>query len=119
MPESNLTEPTFWVLMSTFLVKAKIYIYAILMAIFSSIVKYLQQKKNKETPSFKDFCRFTISASFVTLSALGVMQYVGFEINLLGYMIMFWLGISTDYIYSAVDKLIKNRANKYIDKNDK
>ena len=111
--ESN---PESWASIIALIAKSKIYFFAVLTAFLSGTVKYVQEKRNNKTPSLKDFLYFSIVASAVTLSALAVMQYLGMEINFFGFMIMFWLGISTDYIYTAILRLIKARAEKIIKK---
>lgn len=112
--ENQLTNPDVLSLIFAFLVKIKVYAVAVLIAFVSGFIKYIQDKRTGVKSTFKDFLMFSIVASFITLSALAVMQYLGMEIDFLSMMIMFWLGIFTDYIYGAIGKLIEAIGNKII-----
>lgn len=113
---NNFNEPSMWGMISIVIVKSKMYIGAVLVALASSFVKYIQAKRNNEAPKWKDFLLFSVVASVVTLSGLALMQYLGMEIDFLAYMIMFWLGISTDYLYGFIERLIKHKGEQIINK---
>ena len=108
--------PEYITLIALFFSKAKLYIYAIVTAFLSGAIKYLQQIRAGMKPTFKQYIQFCIVASAITLTALSIIQYIGMQIDLFAYMIMFWAGISTEYFYVAIQKLLEKITDSYIKK---
>lgn len=105
--KEHLTNPDVISLVWAFLVKSKVYLATIFIAFVSGFVKYIQDRRTGVETSIKHFFMFSIVASFITLSALALMQKMGLEFDLLSMMIMFWVGIFTDYIYIALGKIVE------------
>ncbi len=90
-----------------FLTTFKSYLSSIVIAFLSSGIKSLQENRKGEGGSFSDFWKFGLLACVITLTALGIMQYMGMKFDFIAMVIMFWLGVFSDYLYGAIGKLLE------------
>ena len=114
--ENPVTDPTNVGFFSAFIIKFKVYIVAGIMALLSSAYKYRKDRKEGNKTKAKDLLSYLFVTTIVVFTTLGGMIKLGFEIDLLGYMIMFLCGQSSEYIMMAFDRLIKAFAESEIKK---
>jgi len=96
--------------------KIKIYLYAIFVAFLSGAVKYTQQIRNGLRPTFFEYVQFSIVASAITLTTLALLNHLGMEVDFVGYTLMFWAGVSADYLYLFIQKTIEKLSKKWLEK---
>lgn len=103
-------------------VKAKSYLIATAIAFLSSSVRYVEYKrkwrngeitkKKIKIANLTDWFLFGVMASIVTWTFLACIESLGYEVNMIVWMTMFWMGYLTDYLYQWIPILIKKQLGK-------
>ena len=100
-----------------FLFKFKLYIVAMIAAIFAGGVRAASMKRKGKAPTLKDTFYYVIMTIVITGMAAGLILYFGLPVNektLFGYGFLFvFIGQFTDLIYLKAGQNIASLLDKY------
>ena len=97
--------------------KFKLYLIAMIAAIFAGGVRAASKKRQGEPPTLKDTFCYIIMTMVITGMCAGGILYMGFPVNnetLFGYGFCFvFVGQFTDFIYLRAATMLEGFADKY------
>lgn len=94
------------------LATAKPYAITFIMGVFASGLRYSQDIKAGRQPSFWDFVAFFMVVSAIVFSTLAGMMHIGFELGFPAFMIIFWTGVASPYLYDLIISTLKKKSEQ-------
>jgi len=110
----QLAENSIWLIIYAWMVRNRAYLVGAFMAIISAFRKYRADKEDGRKINKKEYTTYLIVSSSVIYTVLGFMQYLELEMNLLFGMVLYWCGISSEYLANSAHKAIKSFTEKKI-----
>ena len=100
------------------LVKFKVWILGPLIALFTVVTRYIDKRKQGKKITLWDFVQFWFLSSVVAVTILSIFQEFGYEIKTIQCLITYWIGISTEFIYTWAMDFTKSLLTKIKEKGE-